>query len=148
MKRTFERVSYAPEGTKLPTRKTWGSAGYDFYLPCDVTIEPHGFTPVYLTGVKARFPQNEVLMLFIRSSVGIKKHVVLTNGTGIIDSDYYDNPENEGNIGISLHNMSDSVVTFKKGERIMQGIFLPYGITGTDVTTEKRTGATGSTGEF
>ena len=146
--RNFEKVSYAPEDTKLPTRKTCGSAGYDFYLPCDVTVPAHGFSGVYLTGVKAKFPQNEVLMLFIRSSVGIKKHVVLTNGTGIIDSDYYDNPENEGNIGISLHNMSDQDVTFKKGERIMQGIFLPYGITETDNVREKRTGATGSTGNF
>lgn len=146
--RLFEKVSYAPADTKLPTRKTKASAGYDFYMPYTVIVPAHGFSEIIPTGIKAFFPDNEVLMLYIRSSVGIKKHVVLANGTGIIDSDYYGNPENEGNIGICLHNVGDEDVTFEKGERIMQGIFLPYGITADDVTTGERKGATGSTGKF
>lgn len=144
--RGFEKVSNAPEDTKLPTRKTKGSACYDFYLPYDVSIPPYSFTKIIPTGIKAYMPEDEVLMLHIRSSVGIKKHVVLANCTGIIDADYYNNPENEGNIGITLFNTHSRWAEFKKGERIMQGMFVKYGVVDDDTTTGERKGGTGSTG--
>ena len=145
--RRFALVKDAPADTKLPTRKTKGSAGYDFYLPCDVVLEPYGDSPIIQTGVKAYMPEDEVLLLFIRSSVGIVKNVVLSNNVGVIDSSYADNPDNEGNIGLKLHNNSPHTVEFKKGERIMQGVFVKYGIVTDDQATEERKGGIGSTGK-
>lgn len=146
-KRGFALVTDAPADTKLPTRKTKGSAGYDFYLPCDVHLEPYGDSPIILTGVKAYMPEDEVLLLFIRSSVGILKNVTLANSVAVIDTDFVDNPENEGNIGLRLHNNSALSVDFKKGERIMQGVFVKFGTVINDVTTGERKGGTGSTGK-
>lgn len=145
--RGFELVSYAPADIKLPTRKTVGSACYDFYLTSDVKISAHGFTKIIPTYIKAYMPLDEVLLLHIRSSVGILKHITLANSTGIIDSDYYNNEENEGNIGLVLQNNSDKPVTFAKGERIMQGMFVKYGVADDDCTTGERKGGTGSTGK-
>ena len=145
--RKFALVKDAPADTKLPTRKTKGSAGYDFYLPRDVVLEPYGDSPVIQTGVKAYMPEDEVLLLFIRSSVGIMKNVTLSNSVGVIDASYCDNPDNEGNIGLKLHNNSPHTVTFKKGERIMQGVFVKYGVVDDDNATEERKGGIGSTGK-
>lgn len=145
--RKFALVKDAPADTKLPTRKTKGSAGYDFYLPCDVVLEPYGDSPIIQTGVKAYMPEDEVLLLFIRSSVGIVKNVVLSNNVGVIDSSYADNPDNEGNIGLKLHNNSPHTVEFKKGERIMQGVFVKYSVVIGDQATEDRKGGIGSTGK-
>ena len=144
--RGFEKVKNAPRGTILPTRKTRASAGYDFYLPCDVSIDPYSFSKIIPTGIKAYMPEDEVLMLHIRSSIGILKHVVLANCTGIIDSDYYNNPDNEGNIGIALFNTSDERVKLKKGERIMQGMFVKFAVVDDDDTILQRKGGYGSTG--
>lgn len=145
--RRFALVKDAPADAKLPTRKTKGSAGYDFCLPCDVHLEPYGDSPIILTGVKAYMPEDEVLLLFIRSSVGILKNVTLSNSVGVIDCDFCDNPENEGNIGLRLHNNSALSVDFKKGERIMQGVFVKFATVINDVTTGERKGGTGSTGK-
>lgn len=145
--RHFALVKGAPADTKLPTRKTKGSAGYDFYLPCDVHLEPFGDSPIIPTGVKAYMPEDEVLLLFIRSSIGIVKNVTLSNNVGVIDSSYVDNPDNEGNIGLRLHNNSALSVELKKGERIMQGVFVKYGVADGDNVTEERKGGIGSTGK-
>lgn len=145
--RCFALVKDAPAGTKLPTRKAKGSAGYDFYLPCDVHLEPYGDSPIIQTGVKAYMPEDEVLLLFIRSSIGILKNVTLSNNVGVIDSDYCDNPDNEGNIGLRLHNNSALSVDLKKGERIMQGVFVKYGVVIDDNVTDERKGGIGSTGK-
>jgi dUTP pyrophosphatase len=88
---------------------------------------------------------DEVLMLYVRSSIGIKKGLVLANGTGIIDYDYYSNEDNDGNIGICLLNISDKEVTIEAGERIAQGIFLPYLISENGNSEEERKGGIGST---
>lgn len=145
--RYFAPVVNAPSDTKLPVRKTRRSAAYDFFLPCDVVLEPHTTSKIIPTNVKAYMRTDEVLMLYVRSSVGIKRGVTLANGTGVIDSDYADNPDNDGNIGICLHNNSDTVVEFKKGECVMQGIFMKYMTTDDDEVTEERTGGFGSTGK-
>lgn len=144
--RRFEVVEGAPKDTVLPKRKTAKSAGYDFVLPHDVFIAPNGSTGIIATNVKAIMPENEVLLLYIRSSIGISKGVVLANGTGIIDADYANNPMNDGNIGIILRNQSDNHVRLLKGERIMQGIFMKYEVTNDDEADEERVGGFGSTG--
>lgn len=145
--REFYPVKNAPADTVLPKRKTAKSAGYDFVLPCDVRLNPHSISAIIPTNVKASMPDDEVLMLYIRSSIGIKHHVTLANGTGIIDADYFSNPDNDGNIGICLQNNSNEIVSFKKGERIMQGIFVKYAVCDSDDTNEVRKGGFGSTGK-
>lgn len=146
VERRFEIVEGAPADTVLPKRKTKSSAGYDFVLPHDVFIAPNSSTGIIATNVKAIMPDNEVLLLYIRSSIGISKGVVLANGTGIIDADYANNPTNDGNIGIILRNQSDNHVRLLKGERIMQGIFVKYEVTSDDEADAERTGGFGSTG--
>ena len=130
----------------LPTRADRGSAGYDFYLPVDINILP-GETILIPTNVKAYMQHDEVLLLYVRSSIGIKRHCVLANGTGVIDSTYYNNPDNNGNITIALTNVGKQVQTFNKGDRIMQGVFVKYLTTIDDQPlTRTRKGGIGSSG--
>jgi dUTP pyrophosphatase len=91
---------------------------------------------------------NEVLMLYVRSSIGVKKGVVLANGTGIIDASYYSNPDNDGRIGIVLYNTSNETAIINAGERVAQGIFMQY-LTADDdyVLNKTRAGGFGSSGK-
>ena len=138
--------SYDLNIVKLPVRATEFSAGYDFYnLNKTVKIEPHSAAMIK-TGIKAQMDANIVLLMFIRSSLAVKYGLRLTNSVGVIDADYYNNPDNEGEIGISLYNMNDTYVKIDPYERIAQGIFMPYFITYNDVANAKRAGGFGSTG--
>lgn len=137
---------FYPEIT-LPTRSDHRSAGYDFYLPTDVTLLPAQKTLIW-TDVKAYMQEDEYLALHIRSSLGIKQGIILSNITGIIDSSYYSNAGNDGNIGISLLNTSGVGVELKAGERVMQGIFQKYLTTDDDFPQSgERTGGIGSSGK-
>jgi dUTP pyrophosphatase len=127
---------------KLPARATEHSAGYDFYSPVDAVIQPNESVMIW-TDVKAHMYYDNVLMLFVRSSMG-KHPVVIANGTGIIDSDYYGNADNDGNIGFRLFNLGDTPYEIKIGDRIGQGVFTKYLIVKDDNTTDKRTGGFGS----
>jgi dUTP pyrophosphatase len=138
--------SYDPNVVKIPVRATEFSAGYDFYnLNYTVTVPPHG-TAMIKTGIKAQMDPNMVLLMFIRSSLAFKHGLQLTNSVGVIDADYYNNPDNEGEIGISLYNMNDTYVKIDPYERIAQGIFMPYFLTYNDISNAKRAGGFGSTG--
>ena len=130
---------------QLPTRGSKISAGYDFYLPCDLILQPGEKTCVW-SDVKAYMQEGEVLMLHVRSSIGIKKGLMLSNITGVIDADYYNNPNNNGNIGIALYNYSNETVELKRGERICQGVFIPFLVADNGNTDKERTGGIGSTG--
>jgi dUTP pyrophosphatase len=127
---------------KLPTRASEHSAGYDFYSPVDVIIEPNESAMIW-TDVKAHMYYDNVLLLFVRSSMG-KYPVVIANGTGVIDSDYYGNENNDGNIGFRLLNLGTTPYEIKAGDRIGQGVFIKYGTVKADNTTAKRTGGFGS----
>ena len=129
----------------LPTRGTAKSAGYDLASPIDVIIEPHSSVLIW-TNVKAYMQDDEVLEVYIRSSTAIKRDLILKNTVGIIDSDYYSNESNDGNIGICLYNTTYAPREIKKGERIAQGIFKKYLIADNDVCLHHdRTGGIGST---
>lgn len=130
---------------KLPRRATSGSAGYDFYAPFDITLKP-GETIKVPTGIRAFMDPNWVLAIFPRSGLGFKFRLQLNNTVGIIDSDYV-NSDNEGHIFVKITNDSNEnkIVSVKKGEGLVQGIFFPYGITSDDDTTESRNGGFGST---
>ena len=131
----------------LPTRATENSAGYDFITPVEIRIEPHSTSDLIFTDVKACMQSDELLMLHIRSSIGMKKNLALANTTGIIDSDYYENPDNDGNIGFKLRNLSDKTIVINKGEKVVQGIFVKYLTTDDDQTTTSRTGGFGASGK-
>ena len=130
---------------KLPTRASEHSAGYDFYSPVDAIIEPNKSALIF-TDVKAHMYYDNVLMLFVRSSMG-KHPVVIANGTGIIDADYYGNTDNDGNIAFRLLNLGDTPYEIKKGDRIGQGVFVKYGTIKDDTTTTQRSGGFGSSGQ-
>lgn len=132
----------------LPQASTNHAAGYDFYFPLkeEITIYPHD-TKIIPTGVRCEFlDPSYFLAIFVRSSMGIKHGIQLANQTGIIDADYYES-ENEGHIMAALYNNSDYEFTLKPGDRFIQGIFIPYGLSenGNDKRVQ-RTGGIGSTG--
>ncbi len=128
----------------LPKRSTKHSAGYDIFLPCDLTLEPNEKKMIF-TDVKAYMKNDEVLLGYVRSSLGVKYGIVLSNGTSVIDSDYYGNENNDGNIGLPLWNTSDKRVEFKRGDRIGQLVFTKYFVADNDNATEDRKGGFGST---
>lgn len=131
----------------LPRRGTSRSAGYDICTPVDIVIPPRGSSKTIFTDVKAYMLPDEALTTHVRSSIGMKRGLVLANTTGIIDSDYYSNPDNDGNIGFMLRNLTDEEVVIKAGERVIQGIFIKYLVTDDDEpTSEERLGGVGSTG--
>ena len=145
--RGFEKIAkYADVDFQMPERKTQKSAGYDFCLPEDVVLEP-GKLQLVPTGVKAYMQDDEYLGMHIRSSMAVKKRIMLVNNVGIIDADYYNNEDNEGHIMLALLNMSNEPVALPKGERVAQGIFYNYLVADGDAETEKevRGGGFGST---
>ncbi|MFC6180292.1 dUTP diphosphatase [Lactiplantibacillus daowaiensis] len=178
MARGFEIVSkYADQGLHLPYRTTKQAAGYDFEAATDFTLPSiwklnfvkilwqlrHGETSSeadldaaaktlkpYLvpTGIKAYMNDGEYLMIANRSSNPLKRGLILPNGVGVIDADYYDNPNNEGEIFIQLVNLGIRDVHIKKGERLGQGIFTPYLTADNEAqVTTTRTGGFGSSGK-
>lgn len=129
----------------LPKRATKGSAGYDFYTPIDITLNP-GETIKIPTGIRCEMNPSWVLMIFPRSGLGFKYRLQLNNTVGIIDSDYFYS-DNEGHIFIKLTNDSNEnkILEVKKGQGIVQGIFMNYGLVEDDDTSESRNGGFGST---
>ena len=195
MPRRFERLSDISVDIPLPKRSTAHSAGYDICIihpdvwemmhdpDCILTtlqdmwekVKRYKRETFYLpdgrenyvfpTGLKACMEDGEVLMLFVRSSIGIKQHIKLSNQTGIIDADYYNNPDNEGHIMVALdipyrlipdrepslftdneYNMARFLTFDGPVMRVCQGIFLDYKTTDNDMASTSRTGGIGSTG--
>lgn len=110
-------------------------------------LKHFGLQPTLVpTGVKAKMPKGEFLSLEPRSSLPMKTLLIMSNSEGIIDGDYYNNKANEGHIYVQLINLSPFDIRINKGERIAQGIFLPYGVVPDDNTTTERIGGIGSTG--
>ena len=147
-KRGFAVIrAYSDAGLELPRRGTAGSAGYDLASAETVELKP-GQVALIPTGLKAYMQQDEVLMLYIRSSLAVKHHLVLMNQVGIIDSDYFDNPRNEGHIQIAVRNLGTEPFVVEKGMRIAQGIFMHYLTVDDDSPGEGklRNGGFGSTG--
>ena len=155
MERYFEKISfeqfkkdikddkYLYEEYSLPIRKTKSSVGYDFIAIEDFEMQP-GEIKKIPTGYKASFGSDEMLMLLVRSSMGFKYNVRMCNQVGIIESDYYNNIDNEGHLFIALQNEGDKTFCVKKGEGYAQGIFTKILTCGEDVDNV-RTGGIGST---
>ena len=138
MTRGFLKVNEELD-TKLPERQTKSSAGYDFYVIEDVTIPPHQMV-MLPTNVKAYMQDDEVLMLYARSSLAIKRGLILQNTTGIIDADFFPHE-----IKIALKNTTDQAVKLLKNERSAQGIFIKYLVSDNGNLDNTRDGGIGST---
>ena len=132
----------------LPVRKTKYAAGYDFEAAEDTLVPSFkkGILPTLIpTGIKAYMEDDEVLYLYNRSSNPKKKGLVLANSVGVIDKDYYENPDNDGHIMFAFYNTKDEDIVIKKGEAIGQGVFMKYLVTDSDKAIGARTGGFGST---
>lgn len=140
-----EKADEIYENIQLPQRATKGSAGYDFYMPYDLTLVP-GQTAKIPTGIRAKIADGWVLCLFPRSGLGFKYRLQLNNTVGIIDADYYLS-DNEGHIFAKITNNSNEgkTLTLKQGEGFMQGIFMPFGLAEDDNVQTIRNGGFGST---
>ncbi|WP_303691050.1 dUTP diphosphatase [Megamonas hypermegale] len=147
-KRGFEIISdYTDKDIHLPVRKTAKSAGYDLEAAQDKLIKA-GQCGVIATGLKAYMQDDEYLGIHIRSSLAFKKHLNLINSQGVIDADYYNNPDNEGHIMIGLINFGTEDVFIQKGMRIAQAIFYKFLTVDDDIANDSvRQGGFGSTGE-
>ena len=171
----FEKVSRFNEvDLPLPVRKTAQSAGYDFVVAEDIIIPPYSemchrmsmIKPVYVpgldetaslikaanakitlvsTGMKCQLDPGTYLELSVRSSCPLKHWLILANSVGIIDADYYNNPDNEGEIFFQIINLAPFPIHLKRGDAIGQGIIKPYLTTEDDNATGERTGGFGST---
>ena len=130
---------------KLPKRATKHSVAYDFYSPISVTIQP-GEKAFIWTDVKAHMYYDNALLINVRSSMG-KQPIMISNTQGWIESDYCDNPDNDGNIGFNLLNLGNTPYEITAGDRIGQGMFVKYFITNDDDAYNERNGGYGSTGK-
>ena len=133
----FERVH---EDAILPERKTKGAAGYDIHAYKSGEIAPRK-TVMVETGIKCHMDNKTHLQVHLRSSVGVKNDVMLACGVGIIDSDY------DEQIYIPIRNLGDKPFKYQAGERLAQGVFVPYIKTDNDSVTADRVGGFGSTGK-
>lgn len=146
--RKFEKISFEQfkkdiaddkelyEEYSLPVRKTVKAAGYDFLAIQDYEIKPGEILKIP-TGIKAEYPDDEFLMLVVRSSMGFKYNVRMCNQVGIIDADFYNNKSNEGHMWVALQNHGTETYTVKKGEGFCQGIFVKYFTCGDEVDDER-----------
>ena len=153
--RYFEKISFEQfskdinenkalyDSYELPKRATKSSCGYDFYAIEDMILHP-GEIKKIPTGYKAKFNDDEMLMLVVRSSMGFKYNVRMCNQVGIIDSDYYNNSDNEGHMWVALQNEGNIDYEIKKGTAYCQGIFVKYLTCGDEVNND-RTSGIGST---
>ena len=106
----------------------------------------HAKPSLVSTGVKCKLNNDQYLQLSVRSSCPLKNWLILANGVGIIDADYYNNPDNEGEIFFQIINLSPLPIYLKRGDRIGQGIIMTYDRTDDDEVTDVRAGGMGSTG--
>ncbi len=132
----------------LPVRKTKYSAGYDIEAAEDIVIPSFkkGQNPTLVkTGLKVYMQDDEVVLLYNRSSNPKKKGLILANSVGVIDKDYYENPDNDGHFMFAFYNIKEEDITIKKGEVIGQAIFQKYLLTDDDKAEGERVGGFGST---
>ena len=145
----FEKVKRIKEDIRFPERSTLNSAGYDFFSLEEILFPAKTITRVF-TGIKCELMPNQVLILANRSSNPSKKGLILINGIGVVDADYYENSDNDGEIAFEFYNMLDEDITIKKGEKLGQGLILKFDKIEDDYVSnpyKTRNGGWGSTGE-
>ena len=145
VKETDNLVPY--DAIQIPTRGTKHSAGYDFYSTVETWLRP-GEEVLIPTGIKFDCDTDKFLMIVPRSGLGFKYGTMLANSVGVIDADYYNNSNNEGHIWVKLtipNNKWSQEVHIHVGDRICQGIIVPYYTVENDDAKTTRNGGLGST---
>ncbi len=155
--RKFEKISFEQfkkdiiddiklyNDLELPKRSTKKSAGYDFRSILNITLAPNEIVKIP-TGIKVCMNDNEVLMLYIRSSMGFNNNIRMCNQTGIIDADYYGSKSNEGHIFIKIQNEGNKEFKINIGDKICQGVFINFlTIDNEEEITNERFSGIGST---
>ena len=155
--RKFEKISFEQfkkdisddeklyESYSNTKRSTKNSAGYDIASLEEYTLKP-GEAHIFVTGLKVTMNSDEVLYLYGRSSFGYKYNITLANSVGVIDSDFYNNIDNEGHFKVKLINHGEKEVKINIGDRIAQGVFMKYLIVDNEEKIIKeRKGGLGST---
>lgn len=155
--RKFEKISFEQfkkdisddeklyKSYSLPKRSTKNSAGYDIASLEEYILKP-GEAHIFVTGLKVTMNSDEVLYLYGRSSFGYKYNITLANSVGVIDSDFYNNIDNEGHFKVKLINHGEKEVKINIGDRIAQGVFMKYLIVDNEEKIIKeRKGGLGST---
>ena len=155
--RKFEKISFEQfkkdlsddinlyNNIEIPKRSTMKSAGYDIKSMEDGVIKP-GEAKSFKTGLKVTMNDDEVLYIYSRSSQGYKYNVSLANSVGVIDSDFYNNPSNEGHFQVRLINLGNEDYIVNIGDRIAQGVFMKYLVVDDEEEIKsERTGGLGST---
>lgn len=132
------------EDIVIPKRSTADSAGHDICVSFDINLLPNDTLKVP-TGIRCEMEEGWVMLVFPRSSMGIKKGLKILNTIPVIDRDYA-YADNEGHIFICIKNSSNNVMKLKKGDKIVQAVFVPFGVADNEKVVCKRTGGIGSTG--
>lgn len=127
-----------------PRRATKYSAAYDLYAPFSLTLKPGEIAKIPV-GFKIKMPRNEGFFIYSRSSYSLKD-VVIPAGVNIIDADYYNNPDNEGDFFIVIKNNGKEKFNIVQGDRIAQGVFQKYYKTNDDKNNKSRISDFGSSG--
>lgn len=138
-------IDTALSARRLPSRATAGSAGYDIFSPLSFRLAP-GDSVTVPSGIRCAMEPGWVLVLAPKSGKGCRFRVMLRNTLGIIDSDYYGS-DNEGHIVLQLinDNYDGLPLDVRAGDALVQGVFLPFGVTADDTADGVRNGGFGST---
>ena len=131
-------------GIELPVRATKYSAGHDIKIPFAMSVFPNDTLKIP-TGIRCEMDGEYVMLVFPRSSLGIKKNMYITNTVPVIDADYY-NAKNEGHIFICIKNGGENILSLSKNEAITQAVFVPFGVADEEEVVRERVGGIGSTG--
>ena len=139
-----EFIKYEAKDIVLPKRATRTAVGYDFYSPIDIVVKPKESELIW-TNVKAMFEDDVALVLAVTSGMG-KHNITMANAIGVIESDYYGNISNDGNLGFRLYNFGNADYVIKKGDKIGQGFFFHFlTVDNEEAPTAQRAGGFGST---
>lgn len=132
---------------QLPRRETAGAAGYDIAAAEDTVIPAFklGQKPTLIaTGLKAYCQPDECFLVLNRSS-GPSRGIIIANGVGLVDQDYYNNPDNDGHFRVLVFNALDHDLLIKKGDRIAQVVFQKFLTVDDDQAGGERHSGIGST---
>ena len=142
---SVEEIQDMYDSIELPVRATKYSAGHDIKIPFAKALNPNETLKIP-TGIRCKMDENYVMFIFPRSSLGIKKGMVIMNTVPVIDGDYY-NADNEGHIFICIKNTSEKPLILNKNDAITQAVFVPFGVADDREVTTERVGGIGSTSE-
>ena len=144
--KTEEQLKELYDNIKLPERATKCSAGYDFFLPFDISLKA-GEEITIPTGIRFWSKKDYAMLFMSKSGLGSRNRLQLNTAISIIESDYFYS-DNEGHLLARIIHDSrkkDDILNLSAGKGYLQGVFVRFGITKSDRASGKRNGGFGST---